>query len=121
MASDPADTVTLYGIDSCDTVRKARRWLREHGVAHRFHDLRKDGLDDAMLARWLQQAGWERLLNKRSSSWRQLDESQRAVTDQATAANLMRALPTLIKRPVLEWDGKLLVGFSEASYRERLA
>lgn len=112
------DGVIVYGIDSCDQVRKARSWLRAQGVSFRFHDFRADGLDAALLARWMGHLPWDALLNKRGLSWRQLDATRRAsVVDQSSASELMLANPTLIKRPVLEAGDRIVVGFSEPIYR----
>ncbi|WJW76557.1 ArsC family reductase [Thiohalobacter sp. IOR34] len=105
---------TLYGISNCDSVRKARRWLEDQGIAHRFHDLRRDGLDEERLRGWASQVGWETLLNRRSSSWRQLPAADREHLDGDHALALMLAQPTLIKRPVIEHDGRIEVGFSES-------
>lgn len=108
---------TLYGISSCDTVRKARNWLNAHGIAFRYHDLRQQGLSADQLARWCACVGLETLLNKRSSSWRQLPPEARATTDPAALQQLMVAQPTLIKRPVLELDdGRIEVGFGDTDY-----
>ena len=113
-------TVTLYGIPNCDTVKRARAWLGEHGVDVRFHDFKKQGVPEDGLERWLQQAGWEKLLNRQGTTWRKLDDAVKAaVTDAASARALMRAQPSVIKRPVVEWDGAagaLTVGFDEASF-----
>ena len=110
--------VIVYGIDSCDQVRKARSWLRAQGVSFQFHDFRADGLDAALLARWMGHLPWDALLNKRGLSWRQLDATRRAsVVDQSSASELMLANPTLIKRPVLEAGDRIVVGFSEPIYR----
>ena len=111
-------TVVVYGIDTCDQVRKARAWLRAQGVAFRFHDFRADGLDAALLSRWMGHLPWDALLNRRGLSWRQLDAARKAsVVDQSSAAELMLANPTLIKRPVLEAGDRIVVGFSEPIYR----
>jgi arsenate reductase len=113
----PDTTVTVHGIENCDQVRKARAWLRANDIAHRFHDFRRDGLDEARLARWIGRVPWDSLLNRRGLAWRKLDPAQRAaVTDAASAAELMLADPTLVKRPVLEHPGGVAVGFSEAIY-----
>ena len=102
-------TVVVYGIDTCDQVRKARAWLRAQGVAFRFHDFRADGLDAALLSRWMGHLPWDALL---------LDAARKAsVVDQSSAAELMLANPTLIKRPVLEAGDRIVVGFSEPIYR----
>ncbi len=113
----PQDVV-VYGIDTCDQVRKARHWLRQHGVAFRFHDFRANGLDGALLARWMAHLPWDSLLNRRGLSWRQLDASRKAgVVDQGSATELMLEIPTLIKRPVLEAGDRIVVGFSEPIYQ----
>ncbi len=113
--------VTLYGIPNCDTVRKARKWLDAHGVDARFHDIRKDGLDADTLARWSQAVGWETLLNRRGQGWRKLPEATRNGIDEANALRLMLADPVLIKRPVLDIDGDIQVGFKETDYASRFA
>ena len=108
----------VYGIESCDQVRKARAWLRARGVPHRFHDFRRDGLTAELLAAWLGRLPWDSLLNRRGLAWRKLDPARRqAVTDQASAAELMLADPTLVKRPVLSAGDRIVVGFSEALYQ----
>lgn len=112
-----AHTVTVFGIPNCDQVRKARAWLTEHGVAFVFHDLRKDGLDADRLAHWIGEAGRDTLLNRKGTTWRQLDEAERArVVDDASAKALMLARVTVIRRPVVETDARLLVGFDPSEY-----
>lgn len=112
--------LTVYGLKSCDTCRKARRWLDEAGLAHDFYDLRADGPDAARLRSWVGQAGWERLLNRRGTTWRGLDEAARGPLDAERAVALMREHPALVKRPVFELDdGSVLVGF-EDSVKTRL-
>ena len=106
----------LYGIKNCDTVKKARRWLDDHGVAYRFHDFRSDGLDDWRLARWTKQVGWESLLNRRGTTWRQLPDKDKDGVDEKRAIDLMLAQPTLIKRPVLIHKKITHVGFKPAEY-----
>ena len=107
----------LFGIKNCDTVKKARRWLDEHTIAYRFHDFRVDGIDEKRLASWAKRVGWETLLNRRGTSWRNLPETQRhRITDAASAVTAMLAQPTLIKRPVLEINGALHVGFTPNDY-----
>lgn len=107
----------LYGIKNCDTVKKARRWLEEHGVAYRFHDFRADGLDQRRLAHWTKQLGWETLLNRRGTTWRQLPATQRhRASNDAGAMALMLAHVALIKRPVLESGDVLRVGFKADDY-----
>lgn len=102
---------TLYGIKNCDTVKKARRLLDENGIAYRFHDFRADGLERATLERFAAGLGWETLLNRQSSTWRQLDESRKTGLELEQALALMLEQPTLIKRPVLDsGDGRLFIG-----------
>lgn len=105
-------TLRVYGIANCDTVKKARLWLEARGIDYRFHDFRKDGVPDAALERWAIDPGWERLLNRQSTTWRGLDEIERArARDASSAVELLRTHPTLIKRPVIERPGGLTVGF----------
>ena len=114
-------TVRLYGIPNCDTVKKARRWLDDHGVAYAFHDYKKEGADPGRLATWADAAGWEVLLNRRGTTWRKLDDADKAGIDRDRAIALMAAQPSLIKRPVVEHDGGVLVGFDAADWQARLA
>jgi Spx/MgsR family transcriptional regulator len=109
---------TLYGIPNCDTVKKARDWLATHGVAHEFHDFRKQGVPADRLQAWVAAAGWERVLNRKGTTWRQLDAArQAAVVDAASAEAVMREVPSTIKRPVVEWDdGRITVGFDAQAW-----
>jgi Spx/MgsR family transcriptional regulator len=111
----------LHGIPNCDTVKRARAWLTDHGVEYHFHDFKKSGVPDDRLSAWLASAGWERLLNRKGTMWRKLDDATRdAVVDAASAAQLMRAQPSVIKRPVVDWpDGRTTVGFDEAEFLAR--
>jgi arsenate reductase len=108
--------VILYGIKNCDTVRKARRWLAGHGVDYRFHDLRDDGLDTVLLEAWVGDFGWERLINRRGTTWRQLPAEVRESLDAARARDIMLAHPGIIKRPILELGASRHLGFSEMDY-----
>ncbi|SIN87096.1 transcriptional regulator, Spx/MgsR family [Sulfurivirga caldicuralii] len=112
--------IILYGIPNCDKVRAARKWLEERGVLYRFWDLRKDGLDEALLQRWLQAVGLKTLVNTRSATWRQLDGAARAAILNGDLQGLA-AHPTLIKRPLLDVDGQILVGFDPERWAEVLA
>jgi Spx/MgsR family transcriptional regulator len=109
--------LTLYGIPNCDTCRKARKWLEAHSLSYRFHDLRADGLDEQTLRRWLRHADWKKVLNTRSTTWRKIPPAEKDDLDQARAIALMLANPTLVKRPVLEADGAITIGFSPDRYR----
>jgi arsenate reductase len=111
-------TTTLYGIPNCDTMKKARVWLDQHGVAYRFHNYKTDGIDEATLRRWVDQLGWEKLLNRAGTTFRKLDEADRQDIDADKAIRLMQAQPSLIKRPVLDHDGALTLGFKPEAYGE---
>ena len=108
----------LYGIPNCDTVKRARTWLTEQGLANDFHDFRKGGVPPARLDAWLAAAGWEKLVNRNGTMWRKLDDARRAqVVDAASARALMLEVPSVIKRPVVEWDdGRITVGFDAATW-----
>jgi len=110
----------LYGIPNCDTVKKARAWLAEHGVAYEFHDFKKAGVPADHMRAWIQAVGWEKLLNRAGTTWRKLDEAtQASAVDAASAAALMQAQASVIKRPVVEWaDGRVTVGFKPELFRE---
>ncbi|MBA1146418.1 ArsC family reductase [Ectothiorhodospiraceae bacterium WFHF3C12] len=114
-------STTLYGIKSCDTCRKARRWLDRAGVQYDYHDLRENGIDAETLRDWCDRLGWEALLNRRSTTWRGLAEDERANLDDEAAVELMLRHPTLVKRPVLEAGGSTCVGFDESRYRTLVA
>jgi len=109
--------MTLYGIPNCTTVKKARAWLIGHGYEVRFHDFKQQGVDAAWLRSVAGQTGWQALLNTRGTTWRKLSDAERATAaDAAGALACMLAQPSLIKRPILERDGRYCVGFSEAAY-----
>jgi arsenate reductase len=109
--------IILYGIPNCDTVKKARRWLDEHGVAYTFHDFKKQGVPDDGLDRWLAARGWQALVNRQGTTWRKLDAAaQAAVLDAASARALMHSQTSVIKRPLLESGGDVLVGFDPQAY-----
>lgn len=117
-----AAAVTLYGIVNCDTVKRARAWLAAQGVAHEFQDFKKAGVTAELLDAWMAAQGWERVLNRKGNTWRQLDAATQAgVTDAASARAVMLAQPSAIKRPVVRWaDGAVTVGFDEADWAHRL-
>ena len=113
--------LTVYGIKSCDTCRRARKYLTENDIEHKVHDVRDDGLDIQMLERWTDRIGWEKLLNKKSLTWRKIPEVDRndMTRDKALAAMIDK--PTLIKRPVLESPEFIAVGFSEVRFADFLS
>jgi len=108
--------ITLYGISNCDTIKKARKWLKDNDFDYEFHDYKKLGVPEKDLKAWVKQLGWETLLNKRGTTWRKLDEDTKNSVDEASAIKIMLENPSIIKRPVLN-DGKtLLVGFKADEY-----
>lgn len=108
--------VTIYGIKNCSTMKKAFDWLEGRGIPFQFHDYKKLGITRALLANWADQAGWEKLLNTRGTTWRKLTPEQQAGMNRDKALDLMAGQPSLIKRPVVEHQGQLLVGFDEAAF-----
>lgn len=114
--------IVLHGIPNCDTVKKARAWLQARGVDHRFHDFRKDGVPADRLAHWLTDLDWALLVNRKGTTWRRLDPAaQAAITDAASAADLMRREPSVIKRPVVDWGDRTTVGFDPVAWEALLA
>ncbi|MET0877209.1 MAG: ArsC family reductase [Tardiphaga sp.] len=116
-----AKAITIYGIKNCDTMKKARAWLDGHGVAYGFHDYKSEGITPAKLSEWARAVGWETLLNRAGTTFRKLDEADKAGLTEAKAIALMLAQPSMIKRPVLDIGGKLLVGFKPEIYEKELA
>jgi arsenate reductase len=110
--------LTMYGIPACDTIKKARTWLGEKGVAFTFHNYKTDGIDRATLERWVEKLGWEALLNRSGTTFRKVPEEQRADLDRDRAIAIMLANPSAIRRPVLEDGDTLLVGFKPESYAQ---
>ena len=107
----------LYGIPNCDTVKKARTWLAKHDIAVEFHDFKKLGLSPELAQQWLQQSPWEQLINRKGLTWRGLSDAQKTLNDNMAAQQLMMYKTSVIKRPLLEKNGKLLhIGFDEAAY-----
>ncbi len=112
------DQLKLYGIPNCSTVKKARAWLAGHALDVAFHDFRKLGVDEGWLRQVMAQTGWQALLNTRGTTWRTLTDAEKAAaSDEAGAIALMQARPSVIKRPVLECDGRYHLGFAEAQYQ----
>lgn len=114
-------SVTLYGIPNCDTVKKARTWLDAHQIAYRFHDYKKAGADAGKLKRWCGKVGWEVVLNRAGPTFRKLPDEKKANLDEAKAITLMLDQPSMIKRPVVEHAGGLLVGFKPADWEAAFA
>ena len=113
-------TVTLYGIKNCDTMKKARAWLDEHGVAYTFHDYKAQGVDKATLGRWTKEVSWEVLLNRAGTTFKKLPDADKLGIDAARAVDLMLAQPSMIKRPVLVMGERLIVGFKPEVYASQI-
>jgi Spx/MgsR family transcriptional regulator len=110
--------ITLYGIKNCDGVKKARRWLDANGILYTFHDFRSHGLEPCLLDSWLQELGWQQLLNRRGTTWRLLPEQVRGGVDAGAARQLMLDNPVLIKRPLLDLGDERRLGFDESMYQQ---
>ena len=112
-----AALVTVYGIKNCDTIKKARNWLSDNGIDYRFHDFRADGIDAATIEQWIAQAGWETVLNRRGTTWRKLGTSIQEATNSDNVAALLVEHPAMIKRPVLDVEGVINIGFKADQYQ----
>ena len=110
--------ITLYGIPNCDTIKKARKWLQDNDIEYRFHNYKSDGVPEKKLKAWVRQVGWETLLNRRGTTWRKLDDATKENVNEKSAIQLMLDNPSIIKRPVLEINSQIIVGFSESDYRQ---
>lgn len=113
-------SVVIYGIPNCDTMKKARAWLEENGVAHTFHDYKKQGVDRERLEAWVDELGWETVLNRAGLSFKKLPEDQRAGVDRGRAVDLMLSNPSMIKRPILDLGDRRLAGFQPEAYAAAL-
>lgn len=111
-----AMSITLYGIPNCDTVKKARTWLDGQGIAYAFHDYKKEGVTAAKVKAWCKALGWETVLNRAGTTFRKLPDDAKAGLDQAKAVALMVEQPSMIKRPIVEHKGGLLIGFKEPEW-----
>ncbi|MFC6632217.1 ArsC family reductase [Microbulbifer taiwanensis] len=111
-------SIVLYGIRNCDTVKKARKWLEKNDIDYRFHDFRDDGMASVPLQSWVKEFGWQEVLNRRSTSWRALNDEQKNGMDDEAALALAAETPTLIKRPVTVSGDRTLFGFKEAAFSE---
>lgn len=108
--------IKIYGIPNCDTMKKARKWLEANNVDYAFHNYKKLGVPEEQLKSWIKQVGWENILNKRGTTWRKLDENIKHNIDEAQAIQIMLEHPAIIKRPVLDSAGTLVIGFNQADY-----
>ncbi|MBU2978902.1 ArsC family reductase [Alteromonas sp. C1M14] len=114
-------TTTLFGISNCDTIKKAKKWLEQHDIDYAFHDYRKQGLDANWLAETESHLGWENLLNKRGTTYRQLPEEDKQSLNKETALALLLAHPAMIKRPVLHYNNQYFLGFKAEQYKDIFA
>ncbi len=113
--------ITLYGIPNCDSVKKARTWLADRGIAYDFHDFKKAGLDAATVSGWLKQQPWEVLVNRKGLTWRGLTDAQKAaVVDADSATALMLANPSVVKRPVIVKGATVVVGYDAEKFEQTL-
>lgn len=119
--SEPDQRLCLYGIKACDTMKKARTWLDEHGLDYDFHDYKSAGIDRAHLEAWCNEHGWQTVLNRAGTTFRKLDDAAKADLDQARAIELMLAQPSMIKRPVLDLGDRTLIGFKPDLYAAAVA
>ena len=111
-------TTTIFGIKNCDTMKKARTWLDDRGIAYGFHDYKAEGIDRAHLEKWTAEAGWETVLNRAGTTFRKLPDDAKQGLDGEKAIALMLEQPSMIKRPVLEADGQLVIGFKPEIYEK---
>ncbi len=113
-----SNSVTVYGISNCDTIKKAKSWLDKEGIEYSFHDYRKQGLNIDQLNAWVDELGWGSLLNKRGTTWRKLSDEAKDNVDRASAIEIMMESPSIIKRPLLIKDSQLFLGFSDSIYQD---
>ena len=111
-------TTIVYGIKNCDSVRNAKSWLIENNIEFSFHDFRKNGLEEQIVARWTRKVQWDSLLNRRGITWRGIDQKIKDQIDKVTIVNFLCSHPIVIKRPILEHGELLLVGFNETNYQK---
>ena len=111
-------TPVMYGIPNCNTIKKARGWLEEHGIEYRFHDYKKEGTDPEQLKSWVDEFGWDQIVNTRGMTWRKLDDATKASMEADSAVQLMMDKPSIIKRPLLIIDQRKILGFDQAAYAE---
>ncbi len=109
--------IILYGINNCDTIRKARQWLDERAIAYEFHDFRQDGLNPVQLRAWVDELGWNKLINRRGTTWRNLPEITRNTMDETLALAIMEDQPSIIKRPLLDLGTRRVLGFDAEQWK----
>lgn len=113
-------TITVYGISNCDTIKKVLGWYKKNNIPVSFHDYKKLGIDKEKLSHWCKEVGWEKLLNKKSTTWRSLSlEEQQKITNQKTAIQLMMVYNSIIKRPVIELNNSIMIGYDEKYFSKQ--
>ncbi|TYL47229.1 ArsC family reductase [Marinomonas sp. IMCC 4694] len=112
--------IDIYGIKNCDTMKKAFRWLDEQQIEYRFHDYKKEDLEETQAKLWVEEFGWESVINKRGTTWRKLDDSIKKAMSNDQAINIMIAQPSIIKRPILSKNGTTILGFTPVDYANNL-
>lgn len=117
----PDSLPVMYGIANCDTIRKARNWLKSNDIDYQFHDYKKNGTDIQQLTDWVLQLGWQQLINKRGTTWRKLAEDTRSSMNDQLSIQLMTENPSIIKRPLLVTGNKIILGFKENIYQQEFA
>jgi len=109
--------IKIYGIKNCDTMKKTFQWLDDNAIAYDFHDYKKIGVDDEFLTRAIEQHGWETIINKRGTTWRKLSDAEKYAVNDATALQLAKSNPSIIKRPLIEHSQGIIVGFDDEAYK----
>lgn len=113
--------INIFGIPNCDSTKKALDWFKENKIDFVFHDYKKEGIDSSKLKKWCRQVGWEKLLNKKSTTWRKLQTTeQESITDESTAIKIMLTNTSIVKRPVIDTGIELIIGFKEETYSKQL-
>ncbi|GLT15649.1 ArsC family reductase [Vibrio algivorus] len=112
--------ITMYGIPNCDTIKKAKKWLEAEGIDYHFHDYRKSGIDAELITSFFQKFGWEAVVNKRGTTYRQLSDEQKNTLNQNSAISLLTENPAMIKRPILITESTAIIGFKAADYEAQL-
>ena len=116
-----SETPVMYGIPNCNTIKKARTWLEEHGVEYQFHDYKKAGTDSTQLAEWVKEFGWQSIVSTRGMTWRKLDETIRDNMNETSAVEIMMEKPSIIKRPLLVTGKRKILGFDESAYAQEFS